>query len=111
MVESTTLKDIIKDYSYEGIGFIKIDIEGYEYFAFKGGAHFLLSPIAPDILFEFVDWAEGSIPEIQLGTAQKLLKEYGYNIYVFDKGRVLEKVNNTILKGTYMFYATKKNNI
>jgi FkbM family methyltransferase len=108
MVNSITLAEIVKEYNNEDIGFIKVDIEGYEYLAFKGGSAFLSSPEAPDILFEFVDWAEGSIAEIKVGEAQKLLKAYGYNIFLFDNGKISKKLDTEILTGSCMLYATKK---
>ena len=36
------------------VDFIKVDIEGYKYHAFKGAEKLLLAENAPDILFEFV---------------------------------------------------------
>src|SRR5258706_3570244 len=63
------------------VDIIKIDIQGFEYYAFKGAWHLLQSPDAPDILFEFEDWAEGEASGLKAGFAQSLLKEYGYDIY------------------------------
>lgn len=108
LVETINLGDLIKDFNYEEIGFIKIDIEGYEYFAFKGAADFLSSPKAPDILFEFVDWAEGSVPDIEAGAAQNLLRLYGYSIFGFNNGEVTKKLSNTLTQGTHMFFASKR---
>jgi methyltransferase, FkbM family len=113
IVKSITIADILKNlgYSYGNIGFIKIDIEGYEYFALKGGADFFSALHAPDILFEFVDWAEGSVEGIQAGAAQRLLIDYGYDIFIFDNGQITSKIEEVIVTGTHMFYATKSKNV
>ena len=57
-VNSKTLDRLIADCIISNIGLIKVDVEGFEYFVFKGGEDALNKPDAPDILFEFVDWAE-----------------------------------------------------
>jgi len=88
--------------------FIKIDIEGYEYFVFKGGSHTLKGDPAPDILFEFLGWAEGLVPGIQAGHAQALLLEYGYRLYSVEQGNKLKPVNGYLKKGEAMLFATKK---
>lgn len=61
------------------IGFIKVDIEGYEVNVFNSGQNTLSAPDAPLILFEACDWAEkiaGSKP----GAAQIALRNFGYRI-------------------------------
>jgi len=63
------------------VDFIKIDVEGYEYHVFKGAETTLSRPDAPDILFEFVDWAEEKAAGIAIGDAQRILKSYGYRIF------------------------------
>ena len=58
LVNTITLSKLIEDYNIVDIGLIKVDVEGFEYFVFKGGEKYLKKNDAPDILFEFVDWAE-----------------------------------------------------
>lgn len=55
LVNTITLAKLIADYKVDDIGMIKVDVEGFEYFVFKGGESVLRKCNAPDILFEFVD--------------------------------------------------------
>ncbi|HEY8933871.1 MAG TPA: FkbM family methyltransferase [Cyclobacteriaceae bacterium] len=87
-IETTTLTALTKSFPITDIGFIKMDIEGFEYFAFEGGRELLMNRDAPDILFEFANWAEDSAPGIKAGAAQKLLMDFGYQLYVFKDGRI-----------------------
>ena len=90
------------------VGMIKIDIEGFEYYAFLGGKALLSQQDAPDILFEFVDWAENSCPGIKAGAAQRLLFSYGYHLHIFEDGVVKKRIFEPLLEGAYMFFATKR---
>ncbi|MBS1557207.1 MAG: FkbM family methyltransferase [Bacteroidetes bacterium] len=89
------------------VGMIKIDIEGYEYFAFDGGQRLLSQPHAPDIYFEFNDWCEeaaGLVP----GSSQKILRSLGYSLYGVSGSRFI-KINPCLTTGSKMFLATKSN--
>jgi FkbM family methyltransferase len=108
MVETTTLTELVGPLKVEEIGFIKIDIEGFEYFAFLGGAEVLKPENAPDILFEFADWAEDLVPGIKAGAAQALLLSYGYRIYYFKDGALCGELTEPREKGSSMFFATKR---
>jgi len=107
-VQTINLDNILKEYEVNDIGLIKIDVEGFEYLAFEGGKNLLINKNAPDILFEFIDWAENSSSGIP-GDAQNILKQFGYTIFLFEKGIVKEEVKKTITKGEIMLFATKKN--
>lgn len=107
VVETITVETILKDIKTEDIGFIKIDIEGFEYYAFLGGAEILKRQDAPDILFEFGSWAEDLAPGIKAGAAQELLVSFGYQIYKFANGKVGEKVTS-VNEASSMLFATKK---
>lgn len=89
------------------VDLIKIDVEGFEALAFRGGLKLLSGPRAPDILFEFVDWAEELAGE-KPGNAQLILKKYGYNLYFFTHGKIGKLLEDTILKGGLMIFATKR---
>jgi len=109
-IETTTIDELAAS---EGniIDFIKIDVEGFEASAFRGGSKFLSSPQAPDILFEFVDWAEELAGE-KIGSSQGVLMDYGYDLYTFLKGKIVERLSHPLLKGGHLIFATKnKQNI
>lgn len=107
IVLTRKVDSIVADAKLSSVDMVKIDIEGYEYFAFKGGASLFSRNDAPDILFEFVDWAEAKA-NIPVGSAQELLLSFGYKIYFIngiDEYRPLQNVMNA---GSAMFLATKR---
>jgi len=106
-VETIKLDTFVKKNSVK-VDFIKIDIEGYEYYAFKGGIHLLTSDTAPDILFEFVDWAEGLAKDLKPGDAQKLLINYGYSLFIVSKKGKLTPLTIPLTKRSAMIFASKK---
>lgn len=106
-VPAIQVDTLLKENGISNVGFIKIDIQGFEYFAFKGASQLLLRADAPDILFEFEDWAEKDAPGLKVGAAQNLLREYGYDIYLLDDSGYLRQQSETVITGTHMFYATK----
>lgn len=105
-VKTITIDRLCKQYPSRNIQFIKMDIEGFEYFAFKGGENLLCKEDAPDILFEFVDWAEEHAG-LLAGKAQQLLLEYGYKLYSINRRKVV-LMNKPQDKGSAMIFATKK---
>lgn len=109
-VLTITIDSLLKDQGIEKVDVIKIDVEGYEYHAFKGAENLLNRADAPDILFEFVDWAEDNAAGVEIGAAQQILFDMGYHIYYFnDKITEMHKLDAPIKKGAYMLFATKKN--
>lgn len=107
-VETITLDTLVAKNNILKVNFIKIDIEGYEYYAFKGGVLLLTSDTAPDILFEFVDWAEGLAKDLKPGDAQKLLIDYGYDLFIVSKMGKLTALTIPLTKGAAMIFASKK---
>lgn len=103
---TTTTIDLIASSLPEAISVVKIDIEGFEYPAFLGGVHLFGGDDAPDIIFEYVDWAEERAG-IKAGAAQQLLIDLGYSLFIFDKGKLLA-LNSIVVKGSAMLLATKK---
>jgi len=106
-VDTVTLDEISNSLDGNEIGMIKIDVEGFEYFAFLGGKELLQKQHAPDILFEFVDWAEERAG-IERGAAQRILIEYGYTIYCFEDSLASRIITELVTNGTHMFLATKE---
>ena len=107
-VETISLDTIFSQNNIRKAHIIKIDIEGYEYGAFAGGSNILNMPDAPDILFEFVDWAEELAKDYKPGDAQQLLLDYGYKLFHLNNKGDLVKVSTPFTKGAAMIMATKK---
>jgi FkbM family methyltransferase len=107
-IRTITLDQIASMYPKGAIDFIKIDVEGFEYYAFSGGKDLLQGNNAPSILFEFVDWAENAATSNKAGIAQSLLLEYGYQLYPFKNSRLGEKLTSPLSSGASLIYATKK---
>ncbi len=108
-VETIRLDTLLRQQGIGKVDFIKADIEGYEYHAFKGAEKLLSADHAPDILFEFVDWAEEAAHDCRPGDAQQLLMTYGYTLYKWttnNERTLMEKVQTT---GNAMIYAKKNN--
>jgi FkbM family methyltransferase len=98
---------LVKDFLLPGVDTVKIDVEGFEYFVFKGAQELLSSPQAPDIIFEFVDWAEKQAMGLVPGAAQQLLLDFGYKLYVLDKDRPV-KIDSVLREGSFNLFASKK---
>jgi FkbM family methyltransferase len=106
-VKTITLHKLIQDFSFLPVGAIKIDVEGFEYFVFKGGEELLKSDKAPVIIFEFVDWAEQNASGLKPGDAQKLLKSFGYRLYMLEGNRTVE-IDRPVVSGSYNLVASKQ---
>ncbi|MBX2939207.1 MAG: FkbM family methyltransferase [Ferruginibacter sp.] len=104
-IESITINSLANIYFNNSIDVIKIDIEGYEYYAFMGGEQLLNQPSAPVILFEFLEWAE-SKSGVKPGSAQKLLLEYGYSLYLI-RNNQKHLLESPVEKGDAMLMAIK----
>lgn len=108
-VATIRLDTLVAKLPIQKVDMIKIDIEGYEYHVFKGAGTLLSGQDAPDILFEFVDWAEEQADGVSIGDAQRILRSYGYRIFYFEENKKpMDEVNGVIDKGFNMLYATKK---
>ena len=106
-IETVTIDELAAT-SAKPIDLIKIDIEGFEYFAFKGGQDMLSSERAPDIFFEFVDWAQGNA-KVDMGAEQALLRTFGYKIYHLREGRLIES-NENVTSGAEMLFCQQEAN-
>jgi FkbM family methyltransferase len=85
---------------------IKIDVEGFEYFVFKGAEKLLGNMNAPIIIFEFVDWAEKRAMGIEPGAAQQYLIDMGFQLYIIQKGKLV-KIYKPFLLGACNLIASK----
>lgn len=112
LVKVRTIKvdTLVKSLKIDKVDVIKIDVEGYEYHVFKGATELLMREDAPDILFEFADWAEENAKGVLVGASQKILKDCGYKIFYFDKDiSKMKESTEIITKGFYMLFASKRN--
>ena len=106
-VKSVTLDKIMSDVDYKKIGIIKVDVEGFEKSVFKGGMKILSQNDAPDIFFEFLDWAETSSGIYYSGEAQDFLMSMGYKLYTLKKNQPVA-LTEPIRSGFNMIYASKR---
>lgn len=108
-VTTIKLDTLIGQLNLPKVDLIKIDVEGYEYHVFKGAETLLGGQDAPDILLEFVDWAEERAKGISIGDAQRFLRSCGYRIFYFSENKAaMVEAKEIIVTGSYMLYATKK---
>lgn len=80
MIQSETLDNFLELNKISNVDFIKIDVEGFECTVLSGGRT-ILTEYKPKILFEFLDWAEELSKVNQIGDAQRLLFDAGYQIF------------------------------
>lgn len=106
-VISKQVDTIIREHNFGKVNAIKADVEGFEYYVFKGAEEILKKEGAPDIVFEFVDWAEELAMGLSPGAAQKVLIEMGYQLFVI-KNDNLVRLNHILQKGAADLFATKK---
>ena len=107
-VRSRTIDAIVEELQLKKIDVIKADVEGFEYFVFKGGAKLLSSDAAPIIYFEFADWAEDLANGAKAGDAQQLLLDFGYKLYEITNGISRVRITKPLLKGSAMILAIKE---
>ena len=106
-VMTKKLDSIARDFSFERVDVLKVDVEGFEYFVFKGGYELLHSSLGPHIIFEFVDWAEKSAMGLQPGAAQQLLVEAGYKLFLLD-GKTTVRIDSILDSGSCNIFASKR---
>lgn len=108
-VPAQTLDHILEEHQIVRVDVLKVDVEGFESAVFRGAERLLTGDSPPLILFEFCDWAETRVPEFQVGDAQRVLRDYGYEIWPlsdFIKGRV-PPLKDVLIKGFEMLIAVK----
>jgi FkbM family methyltransferase len=106
-VSTITLDSLIDKFKVDSVGFIKIDVEGYEGLVFRGGIRLLSSTTAPPILFEFADWAENLAMNVKCGDSQRILLDFGYKIHRVGSPRRLDPVKEVQTSGSAIFLAIK----
>ena len=105
-VTTRRVDTLIKEYSFDRPTTIKIDVEGFEYFVFKGAENLLRSADRPNIVFEFVDWAENAALG-SVGDAQKYLIDIGYKLYILNDGS-LSRLHKPLQSGSMNLFASNE---
>ncbi len=107
-VPAITLDRVVENLGIDHVDMIKIDVEGFEAHVIQGAHKLLTSDHAPQIVFEFCDWAEARVPGGKIGDTQHLLKQLGYNIWRLEdflRGR--EPLNTLLTQGFETLLAVK----
>ena len=71
----------LDEYSLDNIGFIKIDVEGFEENVLRGGIGTIIRNNYPPILFELWDVDLWYMTQEKHDSLQKFLEDLGYNIF------------------------------
>lgn len=106
-VATRTIDSILNEKALKTVDVIKVDVEGFEYFVFKGGENYLTLSKAPVIYFEFIDCNELNTNKLQPGDAQKLLLEYGYKLFIVEDN-VKKEIHSPLVKGAFNILAIKQ---
>jgi FkbM family methyltransferase len=108
-IETTTLDELIKGFDPPAVHLLKVDVEGAEALVFRGAADTLSVQHPPLIVFEFADWAETGWSGIEPGSAQRLLRDLGYDLWELNAylagARPLKEI---MTSGTCMLVARRK---
>ena len=99
-VNSISLDQFCDVRHLSNINWIKVDVQGFELFVFKGMKNLLCNKKVENIVFEFEFWAEEAAG-FERGAAQKYLLETGYEL--FDLGG--KKLPAILTTGRAMIWA------
>jgi FkbM family methyltransferase len=80
-VRGLTLDQLLAEANISTVDVLKIDVEGAERGVLQGAEGLLRGPQPPLVVFEFCDWAETRIVGQAAGDAQRLLQNWGYEIW------------------------------
>ncbi len=83
LVNSVAIDSFCELYNVQKINWMKIDVQGFELFVFKGMKQLLKDKRIENILFEFEFWAEDEAG-LERGAAQKYITGLGYDLYNVD---------------------------
>ena len=101
-VQATRLDDFCKERGIEAIEVLKIDVQGWEYHVLHGAEKLLDEGRIAHIIFEFEWWAEQNAG-LNIGAAQELLLQKGYELNEFNGKKISEPVKT----GTLLIHAKR----
>ena len=100
MVPSVSMESFCYANKITHINWMKIDVQGFELYVFKGMRQLLLNKKVDNILFEFEYWAEEDAG-LERGAAQKYVLSMGYELFEISG----KKLTGVITRGRAMIWA------
>lgn len=80
LVSTISLDRYCEDNNIDRIDWMKIDVQGFELYAFQGAEKILQSGSVKNIIFEYEPWAEEEA-KIPIGEAKDFLLKLGYQLF------------------------------
>lgn len=80
LVDAITLDRYCLENMINQVDWLKIDVQGFELYAFQGAEKILQTGKVKNIIFEYEPWAEEEA-KVPIGKAKELLKDFGYEFY------------------------------
>lgn len=100
-ITTTTLDTFAVESNIDQIEVLKVDVQGWEYFVFKGARRLIEEKRIHNIIFEFEWWAEKNAG-LEIGAAQQLLLDKGYQLSTIDG----KSLNSPLTLGTSLIHAS-----
>jgi FkbM family methyltransferase len=105
-IPQRSLDDILDELGLTKIDVVKLDIEGAELGALRGLARRLADRCVPNVIFEFMDWAEARITGQKPGDAQKYMLSHGYRLFrIAPDGARATALETALTEGSAMILA------
>ncbi|MDQ5871090.1 MAG: FkbM family methyltransferase [Acidobacteriota bacterium] len=106
-VPAVTLDDLLSRLGWDGVDYLKIDVEGAEFAAFRGMSQLLSRPDAPAIVYE----SNGHLLQSRGLSSTHLvamLETFGYRSYAVEKGTVRPVATGDLQIRTVVDYVAVK---
>lgn len=100
-VQAVTLDAFATEKRIKKIGVLKADVQGWEYYVFKGAERLIDEGRIANIVFEFEWWAEQNAG-LEIGTAQRFLMDKGYSIRTLEG----EEIETPLRQGSLVLHAS-----
>lgn len=99
-IEAITLDRFVEEEQIPKLKVLKVDVQGWEYYVFKGAEKLLDANRIDHIIFEFESWAEEGA-DLMAGAAQEFLMRKGFRLQTFSG----EEITEPLTKGSAMLHA------